>query len=213
MISFNLDDGWDSGYANGLPIFDTAAVKTTYYITTNHLAYPDFITPQELQSVKDRGHEIGNHTRSHADLTLLTENEARQEVAGAKQDLELLGIQTSTFAYPYGASNTGVQNVVQNAGYAGARGTDDGYIDSLTDPMNLPSWDIGGMSFEQVQAIIDGAVDQKKWVILIIHKVDVAGDPESVSSELLQQTVDYVKANNVETLTNAEGLAKMPQIQ
>ena len=213
MVSFNLDDGWDSGYENGLPIFDAAGVKTTYYMTTDHLDYSDFITPEQLATVKASGHEIGNHTRSHADLTLITEAQAQEEVVGAKEALEALGIETSTFAYPYGASNTAVQDVVKNAGYAGARGTDDGYIDRLTNPMNLPSWDIGGMSFEQVKAIIDGAAAEKKWVILIIHKVDVAGDPESVSSEVLQQAVEYVQSQGVETVTNAEGLAKMSEIE
>ena len=34
------------------------------------------------------------------------------------------------------------------------------------------------MSFAQVKDIIDGAAAQK-WVILIIHKIDVEGDPRA----------------------------------
>lgn len=213
MISFSFDDGWDSGYANGLPVFDAAGVKATYYMTTNHLEYPGFVTPEELLDVKARGHEIGNHTQSHADLTTLTRQAARAEVNGAKEALAALGIAPTTYAHTFGATNDAIERIVKNAGYAGARGTDNGYIDANSNRYNLPSWDIAGMGFEQIKTIIDGAVDQKKWVILIIHQVDVAGDPESVSSDVLAQVVAYVKEKNIETVTTAEGLAQMGTIE
>ena len=212
LVSFNMDDGWRSGYDNGLAVFDNANVKISYYPVSTYFTYPDFITTDMLKIVKDHGHEIGNHSRTHADLTTLSRRQASEEVYGARQDLAALGIQTTTVAYPYGASNAFVKNLVQEGGHAGARGTDNGYIDKNSDRFNLPSWDIGGMDFVQIKAIIDGAVDQKKWVILIIHKVDVAGDPDSVSSEVLKQAVEYVQSKNIETVTNAQGLARMSEI-
>jgi peptidoglycan/xylan/chitin deacetylase (PgdA/CDA1 family) len=209
MISFNLDDGWDSGFANGLPVFDAAGIHTTYYITTTHLGFEDFITSDQVASVAARGHEIGNHSRTHADLTQVSQQQAREEIFGAQEDLQALGYTPAMYAYPFGASNSTIQSMVGNAGLVGARGTDNGYIDALTNPYNLPSWDIGNKSFSEIQAIIDGAIAEKKWAILIIHKVDQNGDPESVSSEVLQETIDYVKEKNVEVVTNSEGLTRL----
>jgi|GEM_PF-2355597 len=213
LISFTFDDGWDSAFENGLSIFDAENIDVTYYMTTDHLQFPGFVTPEQLLDVKARGHEIGNHTRSHADLTLVSNEQAHQEIEGAKADLQALGIETTTYAHSFGATNATINDIVQNAGYIGARGTDNGYIDQNSDRYNLPSWDIGNMDFTQVQAIIDGAIAQKKWVVVIIHQVDVAGDPESVSSAVLQQAIDYVQEKNVEVLTMAEGFAKMGSIE
>ncbi len=213
LISFNMDDGWRSGYENGLSVFDTANVKVSYYPVSTYFDYPDFITKDMLQIVKAHGHEIGDHTRTHADLTQVSRKTAFEEVYGARQDLAALGIQTTTLAYPYGASNTRIQNMVREGGFTGARGTDNGYIDRNTNRMNLPSWDIGGMNFVEIKAIIDGAVAQKKWVILILHKVDVPGDSESTSSQTLREVVEYVQSQNIETVTNSEGLARMNTIQ
>ncbi len=212
MVSFNLDDGWDSGYANGLPVFDEAGIDTTYYITTTHLGFEAFVTPTELASVAARGHEIGNHSRTHANLTQISLQQMRSEILGAQQELQGLGYSPTTYAYPFGSSNTTIQSTVQNAGLLGARGTDNGYIDSNSNRYNLPSWDIAGMSFAQVQSIIDAAIEQDKWVILIIHQVDEAGDPESISSDVLRQAAEYVKEKNVEVVTNSEGLAQISTI-
>ncbi|MBI5456350.1 polysaccharide deacetylase family protein [Candidatus Kaiserbacteria bacterium] len=213
MVSFNFDDGWDSAYERGLPLFDAADIDTTYYMTTDHLEYPDFITPQQLLTVKSQGHEIGNHSMSHADLTTLSTAEARQEVEGAKEVLLNLGIETTTYAHTFGATNASINQIVEEAGYVGARGTDNGLVDKNSNRYQLESWDIGGMNFAQVKHIIDTASAEKKWAILLIHKVDQGGDPESISSNTLKQVIAYVKAQDVEVVTNAEGLAKMHQIQ
>lgn len=213
MVSFNLDDGWRTGFDKGLPLFDARGMKVTYYPVTQTFDFPDFITADMLQDVQARGHEVGNHSRTHADLTTLDAQEAQTEVVGANDELAALGIAATSFAYPYGASNTGVRSLVEGAGFAGARGTDNAYVDKNADRFNLPAWDIGGMSFAQVKGIIDGATAQKKWAILIVHKVDIAGDPESVSSDVLEQALDYVAAQGVEVVTNAEGLAKMETIE
>lgn len=213
LISFTLDDGWDSGYENGLPVFDAAGVKTSYYITTEHLEFPGFVTPEQLLDVQERGHEIGNHTRTHADLTQLSPEEARAEIETAKSDLAALGIAPTTYAHPFGATNDSINAMVADAGYAGARGTDNGYIDRNSNRYNLPSWDIASMNFAEIKDIIDGAIAQKKWVVLIIHQVDVPNDPESVSSAVLENVVEYVKDQNVETVTVAEGFARMESIE
>ncbi len=212
MISFNFDDGWRSAYELGLPLFDADGLKVSYYPVTTYFTYPDFITVEMLKSVQARGHEIGNHSRTHANLTQISSTAARQEIFGAKQDLSVLGIQTTTIAYPYGASSNSVRQMAQSAGYVLGRGTDNGYADKTSNRYNLPSWDIGGMTFNEVKVIIDGAIAEKKWAILIMHKVTINPGEETVSPALLQQIIAYVKEKKVDVVTNSEGFARMTSI-
>jgi len=67
------------------------------------------------------GMSIGGHSRSHRDLTRLRSSEAKAEIAGCKHDLEeLLGIRIRFFAYPGGAFNREVAQLVRQAGYDAA---------------------------------------------------------------------------------------------
>jgi peptidoglycan/xylan/chitin deacetylase (PgdA/CDA1 family) len=213
MVSFNFDDGWDSGFTNGLPVFDAENVDVTYYMTTSHLEFPGFVTPEELLSIKANGHEIGNHSVTHADLTTLSESQARAEIEDAKDTLEALGIAPTTYAHTFGATNAGINDMVQDAGYAGARGTDNGFADKNSDRYKLPAWDIAGMTFADVRDIIDAAIADGKWAILIIHQVDEEGDPESVDSAVLQQALDYLQEKQVAIVTTQEGLAQLDSIE
>ena len=211
MVSFNLDDGWDSGYDKGLPIFDAAGIKTTYYMSTAYLQFPGFVTVEQLQDIRARGHEIASHARNHDDLSTLSEAQVREEIIGGKQDLADLGFETTTFAYPFGGTNDVVKQVVRDAGYAGAFGANGGFNDAATDKFDLYRWNLNSsMSIEQAKAIIDEAIANKKWVIFVMHKVDEVGtDDTNVTSEVLQEIVDYVQEKNVDVVTNAEGFSRL----
>lgn len=213
LISFDWDDGWRSGYDKGLPIFDAAGIKTTYYVTTQYLAYPGFVKPDEVMSVKERGHEIGSHTRNHYDLTTLPENEMREEILGGKQDLVEINHDPKVFAYPYGAVNEGVYDVVAGA-FDGARGVEEGFNDRNTDRYILYSWNASTMTLEKAKEVIDEAIERKKWVIFLLHKVDEGPeDTESISSELLEDILEYVKESNIEVVTASEGLSRISEIE
>lgn len=221
LISFDFDDGWISGYEKGLPIFDAAGIKTTYYVTTEYLGdggYEAFIKPNNLADIAARGHEIGAHTRSHPDLTILDSQRVQDEVIGGKQDLANLGHETKVFAYPYGAVNNDVRTVVAGS-FNGARGVEEGFNDKNTDRYVLYSWNASNMTFEKAKEVIDQAIAQKKWVIFLIHKVDEPVDEGSgdtavnISSELLTQIVDYVKQSNIEVVTASEGLERLGSIE
>jgi peptidoglycan/xylan/chitin deacetylase (PgdA/CDA1 family) len=89
FVSINFDDGYQSMYDNGMPIFDAAGIRTTQYIITgspgNAIVNPDagpvgiadvsgnpeYLTWSEVHIMAGNGHEIGAHTRTHQGLSTL----------------------------------------------------------------------------------------------------------------------------------------------
>jgi peptidoglycan/xylan/chitin deacetylase (PgdA/CDA1 family) len=152
FVSIDFDDGYQSMYDNGLPIFDAARIRTTQYIITGNtlggtIVNPDlgpvgvgndgFVTWDEVQTMAANGHEIGAHTRTHQSLSTLCQVPAcsvadtlTNEINGSKADLIAQGLNPLTFAYPYGDygyPNSAIGLTVQSAGFLGARDSDAGY--------------------------------------------------------------------------------------
>ena len=91
--------------------------------------------------------EVGAHTRTHPDLTALSNAEAWSEISGSKRELEhALGRPVTTFAYPFGASNESVASLVAGAGFLAARGTREGRNHPGTDPYDLRRLEVTGTS-------------------------------------------------------------------
>ncbi len=163
-------------------------------------------------SLKERGHEIGSHTRNHYDLTTLSETEMKEEIIGGKRDLVELNHAPTTFAYPYGALNEEIRGVVEGE-FDGARGVEEGFNDKNTDRYVLYSWNASTMTFEKAKEVIDQAIAEKKWVIFLMHKVDEEGDSDSIASDLLIDILAYVNQADIEVVTNAEGLSRLSEIE
>jgi len=79
---------------------------------------------EEIHEMRDQGIEFGSHGRSHRILTNLSADEARQELVESKEILEReLGLAVSLFAYPNGAWDAAVLELVKRAGYTAAIAT------------------------------------------------------------------------------------------
>ncbi len=224
LVSINFDDGYQSMYDNALPILDAAGLKSTQYIITQQVGWDTYVTLDEVLQMYNNGHEIGVHTRTHPNLTTLTEAQMTDEIAGAKQDIISWGINPTTLAYPYGAYNPTVEGVVKSAGLRGARDSDLGYNSSglgLTfggplyhDTHPLLLWSEAAendmnTTLSDITSEIDYAVANNLWLIILFHRVDET-DPccssISVDHSLIQGTVDYLVNGKVPVVTNNEGL-------
>jgi peptidoglycan/xylan/chitin deacetylase (PgdA/CDA1 family) len=98
-----LDDGHDDGFDYALPILQRYGFVATYYIVTNLLERPTYLTWAEVRVLQGLGMEIGNHTIDHLSLPAQTPAEALRQVAGAQAIFEAhLDAPPTTFAYPYG---------------------------------------------------------------------------------------------------------------
>jgi len=215
MISINFDDAWTSAYQNAFPVLDVFGIKATEYAISGAIGDTanGYMTQGQLLDLQNRGHEIEAHSKTHLDLTTLTQAQMTDEILGSKQALEAMGFKTITsFDYPYGAYNSAVTQTVKNAGYLGAR-TADNYEQDIGD--NYASQDpyllktqvvVSTTPISIIQQWINNAIVSKTWLILVFHKVDNSGEQYSYTPMQFSQVVDYINQTKIKFITMTEGL-------
>jgi peptidoglycan/xylan/chitin deacetylase (PgdA/CDA1 family) len=139
-IIISFDDGWENQFEYGFPILQKYRDTATFYVVTDYLDHPNFMTTEQLKTMVAAGMAIGCHTRSHPYLTSLGGERLRDEIAGAKAILETEGFKIDTFAYPYGAYNQKVVAMVEAAGFRSARTADGGTRVTAEKLLTLPGF-------------------------------------------------------------------------
>jgi peptidoglycan/xylan/chitin deacetylase (PgdA/CDA1 family) len=121
IISF--DDGWGDQFEYALPALEKYHYGATFFVVTNFVGAPGFLSWSQLQEIRMQGMEIGSHSRSHPHLAK-TNNPGFlwDQIYTSKQILERqLGAAVDEFAYPYGSYDTTTESTVRLAGYKAAR--------------------------------------------------------------------------------------------
>ena len=166
----------------------------------------------QIADLFSKGHEIGAHTKTHADLPTLTLAQQQDEVAGGRQDLISWGTvgPVNSFAYPYGDYDATTLQVVKDAGFSSALSTNDGDVTPSSDKFQLERKGVTvGVTVAQVKSWIDTAVANKEWLILAFHKIDTSGEQYSTTPANFNAIVDYLKQKNVPVITVAQGVAAL----
>lgn len=93
-------------------------IETNYWDEPAGFEAATLMNDDNVLELQEYGFEIGSHSMSHSDLTRLSRIQAQDEIYRSKDDLEnLIGCPVITFAYPFGASNAGIEEMVREAGY------------------------------------------------------------------------------------------------
>ena len=151
-VALTFDDGLADNLHELVPILQRTGTTATVFVVSDWLGrtHPDatwtrLLTEEELVSLHRAGVEIGGHTRSHPDLSVLARAEAERELREGRLALEqLLGSPVAVAAYPYGRANAETLLACRDAGFAGAcRADGPGGRD---DPFNYIRQDMGNRS-------------------------------------------------------------------
>lgn len=162
-------------------------VHCTFFITGIMLRQPQ--GPELLQEIVADGHELGNHSDTHPQFTLLSDQEIGEELA-AVEDLvvELTGRSTKPYwRPPYGNRDDRVRRVVQENGY-------------LTIYWTYHVWDwVEDRTEEKVfNYAVDGACN---GAIAVLH----VGAQET--ADALPRIIDELQAQGYRLVTLSEVLA------
>jgi peptidoglycan/xylan/chitin deacetylase (PgdA/CDA1 family) len=132
---------WDDGDLLDVKLADflmRCGIKGTFYIPLENSERKVLST----QAIRDISHEfeIGGHTRNHKKLTILDDKQIYNEIKGGKSALEdILCCPVHVFSYPWGCYNERVRNAVIDAGFRGARTTQEFWLTLGEDPFLMPT--------------------------------------------------------------------------
>ncbi|MNJ49953.1 Peptidoglycan-N-acetylmuramic acid deacetylase PdaC [compost metagenome] len=185
VIAFTFDDGPNPLYTRQLiEIFSKVNGKATFFMLGDQIDAHEDVT----QEVLDAGHEIGNHTYTHPDLTTLTLQDAQSEILRMEERITgLTGKKPLTFRPPYFGINKDILQFV----------TDRGYYTIGAVNGEARDWEQPGTEFivEQTRKTVD------KGKVLIFH--DGYGD-RSQSVEAVRLLLDELQAEGYRFVTVSE---------
>lgn len=111
-LTFDADAGSKSA-GTILRILEKYDVKATFFLTGGWVE----AHPEEVKQMAAQGHDIGNHSQSHTDMTKLTKEEIQQEIQAVYHAVrELTGKETVLFRAPYGAYSEELIKTVKMSG-------------------------------------------------------------------------------------------------
>ena len=177
-VIFSFDDGGSSFFTKAIPILEKYGHKGIFFISTNYIDTPGFLTADQIKCIEDKGHIVGSHSCSHPhNMTELSEDEISNEWVYSINKLEkILGHKIEYASIPNGYSSLAVINRAKEAGIKYLYTSSP--IDSIRDKGGMKL--IGRyvvhnkMLLNDVVAIVDSSLCRRvkyfKWISLEIVK-------------------------------------------
>lgn len=116
QVDFTFDDGGVSFLTLAAPILEKYGLKGIFFISTEYINTPLFLSSAQLQELSDRGHHIGSHAHSHKPLTTLSENEITKEWVNSINLIKPYTTTNISASIPNGDENSIVRKKALEAG-------------------------------------------------------------------------------------------------
>ena len=114
-ISISFDAAWGAeDFQKIIDILDKHKVKATFFMTGEWVGkYPECV-----KTLVEKGHDLGNHSENHPDMTKLTKEKQKEELMKVHNRVkELTGYEMDLFRPPFGAYNNDVIRTCYENGY------------------------------------------------------------------------------------------------
>jgi peptidoglycan/xylan/chitin deacetylase (PgdA/CDA1 family) len=201
IISLTFDDGLRCHFEQALPILNSHGFRATFFLVANsdRVLKDGFRHPrwnktnwsrkdtQLLAGMIQQGHEIGSHSVHHKHPFL--DKDPRFEAEASKKWIEdRLGIEVSSYCYPFCHFSDPIKDAVMEAGYKQARwGAHESYY-PLQDPLDKFKVDcrlVAKFGYERVRDNFIGKYGAENvdawarpacWHVLMFHGIGGIND-------------------------------------
>ena len=114
-VSISFDAAWgDEDTIKILDILDKYNIKTTFFMTGGWVdSYPD-----KVLEIYNRGHDLGNHSQNHKEMSKLSVGEQKDEIMSVANKIkEITGYTSFLFRPPYGDYNSTLIDTVYGCNF------------------------------------------------------------------------------------------------
>jgi polysaccharide deacetylase family sporulation protein PdaB len=188
-VALSLDVAWgNEDISNILEILARYDVKVTFFMTGEWVEQ----YPEDVKNIAAAGHDLGNHSENHQQMTQLTKEECINEIMDVHDKVrELTGIEMDLFRAPYGDYNSTLVESARDCGYYTIQWDIDSYdwkdygVDTILKRV-VDSKDLGNGSIilmhngakntaESLEAIITG-LQEKGYKIVPVSELIYTGE-------------------------------------
>jgi peptidoglycan/xylan/chitin deacetylase (PgdA/CDA1 family) len=179
-IALTFDDGFQDNFTHALPVLERFGFPATFFIVTALVGsestlerYRDcceadrILDWEQVREMRARGQAIGGHGRTHREMAMLSEADARAEAHGCADDIAAeTGERPSLFCYPRGSESVGVRRIVGEAGFEAACTVRPGANPPGTDLLALRRTEVSADdTIEDFRLKLDGGFDAWHHVV------------------------------------------------
>lgn len=187
-VALTFDDGPIPGTEKLLNILKARGVRVTFFLIGQEVAkYPEVVRREVAE-----GHQIGNHTWDHSDLSKLSDSAMEAQLAQTQDVIKkAVGVTPVVLRPPYGSSNHRVAAMARKYKLA--------QVTWAVDPLDWKDHD----SAKIQRRVVDGA--QRDYVILM-H------DIQPTTVDAVPKILDELKAKGLTVVTISELFGTTPPV-
>jgi peptidoglycan/xylan/chitin deacetylase (PgdA/CDA1 family) len=116
-VQLTIDDGNSTDVEIAMPALLTAGIKAMFFIPSDRIGTPHYVSEHDIQTLHDAGMEIGSHGCAHVRWTEVPDEAIAADVRRSTERLaEIIGEPVRTVAVPYGACDRRVFGVLHALG-------------------------------------------------------------------------------------------------
>jgi peptidoglycan/xylan/chitin deacetylase (PgdA/CDA1 family) len=235
LISLTFDDGLRCQFDKALPILTSHGLSATFFLVANRdRALKDgYWHPrwrktdwskadiQLFSSMIQQGHEIGSHSVHHKQ-PFLDRDPVFEAECSKKWIEDRLGVEVSSYSYPFAHFTDPIKTAVANAGYRQARwGANETYyqLGDTIDQFKVDCRLISKFGYERVRGNfvgkfgaenVDGWLRPASWHVLTYHGIGIVNDgwwaiPVAEFARQMTELARHRDCGRVEIVTFEEG--------
>jgi GT2 family glycosyltransferase/peptidoglycan/xylan/chitin deacetylase (PgdA/CDA1 family) len=165
-VAITFDDGYQDT-SDATSELCEAGLCSTVYVTTGAIGVGDRISVDQIRGLasNEAGVEIGAHSVSHRRLDELGVDDARREIRDSKAALEsVIERAVASFAYPHGAYDSHVRELVIAAGFSSAAAVKNALSHESDDHWAIARWTVtANASANQIEELLAGRGAVLAW--------------------------------------------------
>lgn len=208
-VVLTFDDAEITHYNNVAPLLLKYGFEATFFVCDFPIKKPgdekEFMNWNQIRELHKKGFEIGNHTGHHKNLTKLSPEEIKKEVAYIDGKCKEFGIpKPISLAYPGNRNDTISQRVLKEMGYQFARAGGAKYYKANEDlKLDIPSYTV--ISSDKYKERTMKALQDLKGddvLVLTFHGVpDLLHPDYSTSMDFLKEILEYLKEKKIKVVS------------